>query len=173
MDNKPVATEKPTPITPQNNNVDTAELIKQNNELLKRIDESDRKIEKLKEELAEKEFLAKKIADGNDPALKQNVGGQIFEGVGEYRMGERDTLEFAKKSAKSYAVRDALERAGVLVNSYSETMNGELKKDVITIKSRAVLKVIEVKPEWKDFVCRTTVKVDMAGNFFWYYVKNF
>ena len=161
VDNKPVEKEKPAPSKPKTDEADIAALTKQNGELLKQIDESNKKIDELKKELAEKERLAKKIADENNPALKQEVGGQIFEGVGEYRMGSSDTIIYVEKGARILAMQNALERAGILVSSYAQVKDFELDKDVITTKSHAVLKVIEAKPEWKDFVCRMTVKVDI------------
>lgn len=161
VDNKPVEKEKPAPSNPKIDEADIAALAKQNGELLKQIDESNKKIDELKKELAEKERLAKKIADENNPALKQEVGGQIFEGVGEYRMGSSDTIIDVEKGARILAMQDALERAGILVDHYAQAKDFELDKSVITVKSRAVLKVIEAKPTWDNFVCRMAIKVDI------------
>lgn len=86
---------------------------------------------------------------------------KTYEGVGEYVMGERDTLETAKQGAKDKALRNALERAGVLIQSRSRTEDSELVEDVITSQTGAVLQVIEVVYEREDLLIRATVKVDI------------
>ncbi|MBR1805262.1 MAG: tetratricopeptide repeat protein [Selenomonadaceae bacterium] len=86
---------------------------------------------------------------------------QTYTGVGEYVMGERDTLETAKQAAKDKALRNALERAGVLIQSRSRTEDSELVEDVITSQTGAVLQVVEVVYEREDLLIRATVKVDI------------
>lgn len=86
---------------------------------------------------------------------------KTYEGVGEYVMGERDTLETAKQAAKDKALRNALERAGVLIQSRSRTEDSELVEDVITSQTGAVLQVVEVVYEREDLLIRATVKVDI------------
>lgn len=114
-----------------------------------------------KKELVTKETPAKKIADENNSEPNQKVEGQTYEGVGEYRMGSSDTIITAEKGAKILAMQDALEKAGIFLSSYAQVKDFELDKDVITTKSCALLKVIEAKSEWKDFVVRILVKVNI------------
>ena len=86
---------------------------------------------------------------------------RTYTGVGEYRMGERDTLETAKQGAKEKAMRNALEQAGVLVETHSRTEDFELVEDVITSRTGAVLKVKEVVYDRQDLLIRATVTVDI------------
>ena len=86
---------------------------------------------------------------------------KTYTGVGEYRLGERDTLEIAKQGAKEKAMRNALEQAGVLVTSQSRTEDMELVEDVITSRTGAVLQVREVVYERSDLIVKAIVKVDI------------
>ena len=86
---------------------------------------------------------------------------KTYTGVGEYVMGERDTLETAKQGAKDKALRNALERAGVLIQTRSRTQDLELVEDEITSQTGAVLKVLEIVYEREDLLIRATVKVDI------------
>ena len=56
---------------------------------------------------------------------------KTYTGTGEYRMGDSDTPKSAERGAKEKALRDALERAGVYVSSYSEVEDAELVTDKI------------------------------------------
>ena len=89
---------------------------------------------------------------------------KTYEGIGEYAMGERDTLETAKQGAKDKALRNALEKAGVLIQSHSRSEDFELVEDVITSQTGAVLKVLEVIYDREDFLIRATVKVDIDAD---------
>ena len=86
---------------------------------------------------------------------------KTYTGVGEYMIGERDTLEIAKQGAKEKAMRNALEKAGVLVMSHSRTEDLELVEDVITSRTGAVLQVREVVYERSDLIVKAIVKVDI------------
>ena len=86
---------------------------------------------------------------------------QIYEGNGEYRMGQRDTLEIAQQGAKNNAIRNALERAGVLIQSRSRTQDSELIEDVITSQTGAVLKVLEVKYDHENFLVKAHVRIEV------------
>ena len=140
---------------------DRETIIAQNKDLQQKIDENKKELAELKKKLAEHERLAKETPKETTPASTQQVGGQIFEGVGEYRLGSSETIINAEKGARVLAMQNALEKAGILVDHYARVKDFELDKSVITTKSRAVLKVIDAKPEWKDFVCRTTIKVEI------------
>ena len=86
---------------------------------------------------------------------------KTYTGIGEYTIGERDTLETAKQGAKEKALRNALEKAGVLVTSRSRVEDMELVEDVITSRTGAVLQVREVVYERADLLVKATVKVDI------------
>lgn len=86
---------------------------------------------------------------------------KTYTGVGEYTIGERDTLETAKQGAKEKAMRNALEQAGVLVTSRSRVEDMALVEDVITSRTGAVLQVREVVYERADLLVKATVKVDI------------
>lgn len=89
------------------------------------------------------------------PAIK------TYEGYGEYRMGQRDTLEIAQQGAKNNALRNALERAGVLIQSRSRTQDSELIEDVITSQTGAVLKVVDVTYDHEDFLVKAHVRIEI------------
>ena len=89
---------------------------------------------------------------------------KTYEGFGEYAMGERDTLETAKQGAKDKALRNALERAGVLIQSRSRTEDLELVEDMITSQTGAVLKVIEIIYEREDFLVKAIVTVEIDAD---------
>ena len=109
-----------------------------------------------------KKFLATLLVAANLLfASTVHAETKTYTGRGEYVMGERDTLETAKQSAKDRALRDALERAGVLIQSRSRTQDSELVEDEITSQTEAVLKVLEVVYEREDFLVRATVTVDI------------
>ncbi len=112
-----------------------------------------------------KKFIAALIIGGNLLFTSTlNAAVQTYNGVGEYIMGERDTLETAKQSAKDRALRNALEKAGVLVQSHSRTEDLELVEDVITAQTGAVLKVIETLYEREDLLIRARVVVDIDAD---------
>ena len=86
---------------------------------------------------------------------------KVYTGVGEYAIGERDTLEIARQGAKEKALRNALEKAGVLVTSHSLVEDMSLVEDVISSRTGAILKVLEVTFDRMDLIIRATVKVDI------------
>ena len=92
-----------------------------------------------------KKFLAAAlIASSLFTTSPVNAEVKTYEGIGEYVMGERDTLETAKQGAKDKALRNALERAGVLIQAFARTQDSELVEDMITSQTGAILKVVEV-----------------------------
>lgn len=112
-----------------------------------------------------KKFLAAAlIASSLFTTSPVNAEVKTYEGIGEYVMGERDTLETAKQGAKDKALRNALEKAGVLIQSHSRSEDLELVEDVITSQTGAVLKVIEVVYDREDFLIRATVKVNIDAD---------
>lgn len=89
---------------------------------------------------------------------------QTYTGTGEYRMGDSDTPKSAERGAKEKALRDALERAGVYVGSYSEVEDAELVTDKIISRTGAVLKVLDTKVVWDGFIVRVTVQVEIDAD---------
>ena len=93
-----------------------------------------------------------------------NAEIQTYTGTGEYRMGDSDTPKSAERGAKEKALRDALERAGVYVGSYSEVEDAELVTDKIISRTGAVLKVLDTKIVWDGFLVRVTVQVEIDAD---------
>ena len=108
-----------------------------------------------------KKFWAALLIAGTLFCSAAQAETKTYTGIGEYVMGERDTLETAKQGAKDKALRNALERAGVLIQSRSRTQDLELVEDEITSQTGAVLKVVEIVYEREDLLIRATVKVDI------------
>ena len=98
--------------------------------------------------------------------LMSHVNAEVktYTGTGEYRMGDSDTPKSAERGAKEKALRDALERAGVYVGSYSEVEDAELVTDKITSRTGAVLKVLDTKVVWDGFIVRVTVQVEIDAD---------
>ena len=86
---------------------------------------------------------------------------QIITANGVYIMGENDSPKIAKDAARQEAMRAAVEKAGVYVESYSKTQNMQLTEDDVKVISGAVLKVTDekVKPELDGDVWRYTVVI--------------
>lgn len=86
---------------------------------------------------------------------------QIITANGVYIMGENDSPKIAKDAARQEAMRAAVEKAGVYVESYSKTQNMKLSEDDVKVISGAVLKVTDekVKPELEGDVWRYTVTI--------------
>lgn len=61
---------------------------------------------------------------------------------GSYIMGDGDTRELAKDRAVKDAMRIAVEKAGVYVESYSETKNFELTADQVKMVAAGLVKVL-------------------------------
>lgn len=73
---------------------------------------------------------------------------QQFSAEGEYRLGDRDTREDAKKYAVSEAKRKVAEQAGVYVESCTEVNNFNLSKDSINVVAQTLM---TIKSEWTEF----------------------
>ena len=78
---------------------------------------------------------------------------------GNYVVGDRDTREIAKKHAVQDAMRIAVEKAGVYVESYSETKHFELTKDQVRTIAAGVVKVLDESIDFYDngSVCRAVI----------------
>ena len=121
-------------------------------------------------------FNKKKLAQG---ILAAVIGGNLFfpaitsaeirtyEGVGEYIMSDYETPEVAKQRAKVYAERNAQEKAGVYVNSYSKVENLQLVSDEIVTITNGILKVLNVDykivpmVEYGGIMYRATVQANI------------
>ena len=68
-----------------------------------------------------------------------------YDGVGEYIMSDFETPDVAKQRAKMYAERNACEKAGVYIKSYSRAENLELVADEIETMTNGILKVLSVE----------------------------
>lgn len=74
---------------------------------------------------------------------------QQFSAEGEYRIGDRDTREDAKKYALAEAKRKVVEQAGVYVESCTEVNNFQFSQDKINIIAQAI---ITIKNERTEFL---------------------
>ena len=74
-----------------------------------------------------------------------------YVGVGEYRMGEGESTEIAKQRAKEYAEQNAIEQAGVLVESETRIINHVVASDEVRTIAMGVLRVVG-QPVYKPMV---------------------
>ena len=74
-----------------------------------------------------------------------------YVGVGEYRMGEGESTEIAKQRAKEYAEQNAIEQAGVLVESETRIINHVVASDEVRTIAMGVLRVVG-QPVYKPVV---------------------
>lgn len=91
-----------------------------------------------------KKFLAALILGSLMGASPVNAEVRNYDGVGEYIMSDFETPDVAKQRAKLYAERNAQEKAGVYIKSYSKSSNFELVADEIETMTSGILKVINV-----------------------------
>ena len=68
---------------------------------------------------------------------------EIYTGEGSYIMSEGENLGVAKERAKADAMRNAAEKAGTYVKSYSRARNFELEEDIIETMTANILKLVE------------------------------
>lgn len=94
-------------------------------------------------------------------ALPVLAAPQVIRASGTYIMGDNDSPKIARDAARQEAMRVAVEKAGVYVESYSKTKNMELTEDEVKTISGAVLKVIDedAVPELKGSTLRYTVNL--------------
>lgn len=85
---------------------------------------------------------------------------------GNYVVGDRDTREIAKQHAVKDAMRIAVEKAGVYVESYSKTKNYQLTEDEVKVIAGGILQVMDESIDFFDNgnVCRAVIyaKVDTS-----------
>ena len=84
---------------------------------------------------------------------------QQFSAEGEYRLGDRDTREDAKKYAIAEAKRKVAEQAGVYVESYTEINNFHLSKDKISVVAQTLMTIKSERTEFTEngVVCKAYV----------------
>ncbi len=93
-----------------------------------------------------KKFLSAALIVGSllaAPSAEAEV--KSYDGVGEYIMSDFETPDVAKQRAKMYAERNACEKAGVYIKSYSRSENLELVADEIETMTNGILKVLSVE----------------------------
>lgn len=74
-----------------------------------------------------------------------NAERKTYVGVGEYVMRDFETPDIAKQRAKARAEQNAVEQAGVYVESYTKTENSIVVKDEITAITIGILHVMDTK----------------------------
>lgn len=79
-----------------------------------------------------------------------NAEPQQIEVRGEYEIGSRDTREDGKKGAIADAMRNAMLKAGIYIESYSEVHELRLSKDEIKAATAGIIKVLDEKVEYAD-----------------------
>lgn len=85
-------------------------------------------------------------------------------GEGEYRMGNKDTLESAQEGAKANAMRNAVERVCVIVAGRTEVKDLELSSDSVTkyAQAKTKLKDSKVSPDPNDpYLWKAVVEVEV------------
>ncbi|MBR2775377.1 MAG: tetratricopeptide repeat protein [Selenomonadaceae bacterium] len=91
-----------------------------------------------------KKFLAAMLLSSLIGASPVSAEVRNYDGVGEYIMSDFETPDVAKQRAKLYAERNAQEKAGVYIKSYSKMSNFELVTDEVESMTSGILKVISV-----------------------------
>lgn len=84
---------------------------------------------------------------------------QQFSAEGEYRLGDRDTREDAKRYAVADAKRKIAEQAGVYVESSTEISNFQLVKDKVSVVAQTLMSVKSERTEFTEngVVCKAYV----------------
>ena len=91
-----------------------------------------------------KKFLAAMIVGSMLTASPASAEIKNYDGVGEYIMSDFETPDVAKQRAKLYAERNAQEKAGVYIKSYSRMENFILVDDEVETMTSGILKVVSV-----------------------------
>ena len=71
-----------------------------------------------------------------------NAEIRSYEGEGIYIMGEFETIDVAKQRALHRAQQNAIEKAGVFVESYTKVENNIVTKDEISIIANGIIKIL-------------------------------
>ncbi|MBR4152108.1 MAG: hypothetical protein IKT98_04045 [Selenomonadaceae bacterium] len=78
------------------------------------------------------------------------VSAQQFSAEGEYRLGDRDTREDAKKFAIAEAKRKIIEQAGVYVESFTEVRDFKFGQDKIKIIAQGIVTIKDEQTEFSE-----------------------
>ena len=115
-----------------------------------------------------KKLLAALLAAGTlFVASTVNAEIKTYTGTDEYIMSEFETIDIAKQRAKQKAERNAQEKAGVYLHSYSETKDMELVSDEIVSITCGIMSVTDVKydveplADVNGFAIRATVTAEI------------
>lgn len=90
-----------------------------------------------------------------------------YEGFGEYVMSDFETPDVAKQRAKARAEQNAMEQAGMYVESYTKVINHQVTHDEIATMTNGILKVKDVQykmtptDDGKAFLIHATIKADI------------
>ena len=96
--------------------------------------------------MAFRKMLAAAIAAGTFAVMPlASAEVKEYEGFGEYVMSDFETPDTAKQRAKERAEQNAMEQAGVYLESYTEVVNARITKDEIKTITNGILKVKDVK----------------------------
>ena len=95
-----------------------------------------------------------------------------YVGVGESIVSDRETIEIGKQGAKLQAIRNAQEKAGVYISSYSVMKNYELETDEVVAFTASIVKIndnvkyepITLNDDLGTFKYRATVVVTIDTN---------
>jgi len=94
--------------------------------------------------------------------LPANAEIKTITAIGEYTMGEGETMPVAKERALAEAVKSATEQAGVYVESYRRTSNLVLAKDEVNVLDRGVVEVLDKHyddPQYTGSACYLRVTI--------------
>ena len=115
-----------------------------------------------------KKFLSTIFAASLFVTATGNAEVKTYEGTDEYFvLGTAEDINVARERAREKAIRNAREKAGVYVHSYSRTTDFELVEDEVISVASGILRIIEVHYETvkltnkKDYLIRATVKADI------------
>ena len=103
--------------------------------------------------------------------LNVNAEVQTYEGIDEYYvLGAVENINVARERAHERALRDAREKAGLYIRTFSRMLNTKLVEDEIITLSSGIMRVVESAYEvipMKDkegFIIRATVRADIDDN---------
>jgi tetratricopeptide (TPR) repeat protein len=90
--------------------------------------------------------------------------GQVrtIQATGEYRMGDNDTRNDARKLALMDAKRLALEKAGSLLESTTEVKNMQLSRDDIGTYTAGILEIVDQKEQTSTDGNTTVVRIEVT-----------
>ncbi|MBE6094046.1 MAG: tetratricopeptide repeat protein [Schwartzia succinivorans] len=115
-----------------------------------------------------RKMLAMAIAAGTFAVMSlASAEVKEYEGFGEYVMSDFETPDVAKQRAKARAEQNAMEQAGVYVESYTKVINAQVTHDEITTMTNGILRVKDTQykmlptDDGKAFLIHATIKADI------------